>query len=51
MLSIYPIFGARHGLQGLCAAALLLATVLAFLTMSTFAWLVGTMSPVASLLR
>jgi hypothetical protein len=45
MLSIYPIFGARHGLQGLCAAALLLATSLSFLTMSAVAWLLGSASP------
>jgi hypothetical protein len=39
MLSIYPILGARHGLQGLCAAALLVATPLSFLTMSAAIWL------------
>jgi malonate transporter len=41
MLSIYPILGARHGLQGLCAAALLVATPLSFLTMSATIWLLG----------
>jgi malonate transporter and related proteins len=41
MLSIYPILGARHGLERMCAAALLLATPLSFLTMSATIWLLG----------
>jgi predicted permease len=51
MLSIYPIFGARHALQGLCAAALLLATSISFLTMSAVAWLLGSTSPLPQLFR
>lgn len=42
MMSIYPIVGQRFGLQGRCAAALLGATVLSFVTISLFiAWLGG----------
>lgn len=45
MLSVLPIFGARHGLQGLCAAALLLATSCSFLSMSLAIWLLGPSAP------
>ncbi len=41
MLSIYPILGARHGLERMCAAALLVATPLSFLTMSAAIRLLG----------
>lgn len=39
MLSIFPIFGQRHGMQGFCAATLLLATMSSFLTISLAIWL------------
>lgn len=38
MMSIYPILGQRFGLQGRCAAALVGATVLSFLSISGFIW-------------
>ena len=42
MMSIYPIVGQRFGLQGRCAAALLGATVLSFVSISLFiGWLGG----------
>lgn len=42
MMSIYPIVGQRFGLQGRCAAALLGATVLSFISISLFiGWLGG----------
>lgn len=42
MMSIYPIIGQRFGLAGRCAAALLGATLLSFLTINAFiAWLGG----------
>ncbi|HAJ88292.1 MAG TPA: permease, partial [Pseudomonas sp.] len=39
MMSIYPILGARYGLEGRCAAAVVSATVLSFLSISLFLWL------------
>ncbi len=39
MLSIYPIFGARHAMQGFCAATLLIATLCSFVTSSAAVWL------------
>jgi len=39
MLSIYPILAQKYGFEGFCAAALLLTTVLSFLTISTGLWL------------
>ena len=39
MLSIYPIFGQRYGHEGLCAASLMMATLLSFITISTALWL------------
>ncbi|MFC5698932.1 AEC family transporter [Pseudomonas sp. GCM10022186] len=36
MMSIYPILGQRFGLEGRCAAALVVCTVLAFVTISGF---------------
>lgn len=38
MMSIYPILGQRYGLEGRCAAALVVATVLSFLSISGFVW-------------
>lgn len=42
MLSIYPIFGQRYGHEGLCAASLMMATSLSFLTISLALWLLDT---------
>jgi len=39
MLSVYPIFGQKHGMQGFCAATLVVSTVTSFLTMSAAIWL------------
>ncbi|MBU3056271.1 AEC family transporter [Pseudomonas indica] len=36
MMSIFPILGQRYGLEGRCAAALVVCTVLSFLTISVF---------------
>jgi predicted permease len=41
MLSIYPILAQKYGHEGMCAAALLLATTLSFLTISSTLWLLG----------
>lgn len=41
MMSIYPILGARYGFEGRCAAALVVATVLSFISVSVFIWAVG----------
>jgi malonate transporter len=41
MLSIYPILAQKYGFEGFCAAALLLATVLSFVTISVTLWLLG----------
>jgi len=41
MLSIYPILAQKYGFEEMCAAALLLATVLSFLTISVALWLLG----------
>lgn len=38
MLSIYPIIGQKHGMEGFCAATLLVATVASFFTMSGVLW-------------
>ncbi|MFB8829243.1 AEC family transporter [Azotobacter sp. CWF10] len=42
MLSIYPIFGQRFGIEGRCAAALLFTTLMSFFTISL---LIGVMKP------
>lgn len=42
MLSIYPILGQRYGHQELCTAALLVATVLSFITISSLIWTINT---------
>ena len=39
MLSIFPILGQRYGHEGLCAASLMVATSLSFITISTALWL------------
>ncbi|MRK22103.1 AEC family transporter [Pseudomonas sp. JG-B] len=36
MMSIYPILGQRYGLEGRCAAALVVCTILAFVSISGF---------------
>jgi malonate transporter len=41
MLSIYPILAQKYGFEDMCAAALLLATVLSFVTISAILWLLG----------
>jgi len=41
MMSIYPILGARYGFEGRCAAALVGATIVSFLSVSAFIWAVG----------
>lgn len=41
MMSIYPILGARYGLEERCAAGLVVATVLSFLSVSLFIWALG----------
>jgi len=41
MLSIYPLLAQKYGLEGLCAAALLGATLLSFLSISGALWLLG----------
>ncbi|MFD1693528.1 AEC family transporter [Azotobacter chroococcum] len=42
MLSIYPIFGQRFGVEGRCAAALLFTTLMSFFSISL---LIGVMNP------
>lgn len=41
MISIYPLIGQRYSLGDMCAAALLLSTVLSVLTITLVVWLVG----------
>ncbi|SFN22091.1 hypothetical protein [Variovorax sp. OV329] len=41
MLSIYPILAMSYGHEEMCAAALLLATILSFFTISMTLWLLG----------
>jgi malonate transporter len=41
MLSNYPILAHKYGFEGFCAAALLLATVLSFVTISAILWILG----------
>lgn len=38
MISIYPLFGQRYGLGGVSAAAMLVATVASFFTLSLIIW-------------
>ncbi|MFH1806279.1 MAG: AEC family transporter [Pseudomonadota bacterium] len=42
MLSIYALFGQRYGHEGLCAASLMVATSLSFITISTALWILET---------
>lgn len=41
MISIYPLFGQRYGLGGVSAAAMLVATVASFFTLSLIIWLIS----------
>jgi len=41
MLSIYPILAQKYGFEEMCAAALLLATVLSFVTISLAIWVIN----------
>jgi predicted permease len=41
MLSIYPILAQKYGFEEMCAAALLLATVLSFGTISLVLWIIS----------
>jgi predicted permease len=41
MLSIYPILAQKYGFEEMCAAALLLATVLSFGTISLAIWVLN----------
>ena len=41
MMSLYPILGQKYGKEGICAAALIAATALSFVTISGFLWLSG----------
>lgn len=41
MLSIYPLLAQKYGHEGLCAAALLGATLLSFVSISGVLWLLG----------
>ncbi|WP_445010860.1 AEC family transporter [Vreelandella stevensii] len=41
MISIYPLLGQRYGLGGVSAAAMLVATVASFFTLSLILWLVS----------
>ena len=38
MMGIYPLLAQRHGQEGLCAAALLVATVVSFVTINALLW-------------
>ena len=41
MVSIYPLLGQRYGLGDMCAAALLISTMVSVLTITLVIWLVG----------
>jgi malonate transporter and related proteins len=41
MLSIYPILAQKYGREGICAAALLLTTLLSFATISVVLWVLS----------
>ncbi|WP_249976225.1 AEC family transporter [Vreelandella olivaria] len=41
MISIYPLLGQRYGLGGVSAAAMLVATVASFFTLSLIIWLIS----------
>jgi predicted permease len=41
MLSIFPILAQKYGHEEFCAAALLLATIVSFVTISVILWLIG----------
>jgi predicted permease len=42
MLSIYPILGHRYGIDDVCAAALLMSTMISVITISAVIWLLQT---------
>jgi malonate transporter and related proteins len=44
MRSIYPILAQKYHEEGFCAAALLVATLSSFVTVSTLLWAVSTLS-------
>ena len=41
MISVYPLLGARFGMEGVGSAALMASTLLSFLTLSTVIWVVS----------
>lgn len=41
MATLFPLLGQKYGAEGFCAAALVLATMLAFFTLTGLIWLVG----------
>lgn len=41
MLSIYPIFGQKYGLETMCSAAVVVATVASFVSISVVIGLLG----------
>lgn len=41
MLSIYPILGATHGAEQVCASALVVTTIASFLTVSGLIWVIS----------
>ncbi len=41
MLSIYPILGAAHGAEQVCATALVATTLVSFFTVSTLIWVIA----------
>lgn len=41
MLSIYPLLGQKYGQEGICAAALVVATIMSFFSISAWLWLTG----------
>ena len=43
MFSIYPILAQRYHYEGFCAAALLVATLLSFVTVTAVLWAVTTL--------
>ena len=41
MVSIYPLLGQRYGLGDVCAAALMIATIVAVATITVITWLIA----------
>ncbi|MFC3283341.1 AEC family transporter [Litchfieldella rifensis] len=48
MISVFPIFGQRYGLAGVSAAALMMATLASFVTISLTIWLLDTSGMIAT---